>query len=229
MPAKNSRKTYVKDGYYHFYNRGVEKRNIFMDTQDYSVFLLYLKEYLSPKNEKELYLKLADENIKWNEKDKILKLLRLNNFNSTIDLLAYCLMPNHLHLLLKQSAENAIDSFFNSLMTRYVLYFNRKYKRVGPLFQGVYKAILVGNESQLLHLSRYIHRNPLTMTVDPVSYQNSYTSLPEFLGERKTAWIKPDEVLQSFQPGRKGQRSYSNFVNQLEEDLELIKPVVIED
>jgi len=228
VPARNSRKTYIKDGYYHLYNRGVEKRTIFSDAQDYSVFLGYLKEYLSPKNEAKLQSQLSDKNLAWSEKDKILKLLRLNNFSSKIDLLAHSLMPNHLHLLVKQSEENAIDSFFNPLMTRYVMFFNRKYKRVGPLFQGVYKAVVIEPEGQLLHLSRYIHRNPLTLSNNPLEHQGSYTSLPEYLGERKTDWVKPDEVIDSFLPGRGGRRSYSNFVSQTY-DLELIRPVIIDD
>lgn len=228
MPARNSRKTYIKNGYYHLYNRGVEKRTIFSDAQDYSVFLGYLNEYLSPKNETGLQSQLSDESLTWSEKDKILRLLRLNNFSSKIDLLAYSLMPNHLHLLIKQSEENAIDSFFNSLMTRYVMFFNRKYKRVGPLFQGVYKAVIVETEGQLLHLSRYIHRNPLTLTNNPFEHQRSYTSLPEYLGERKTDWVKQNDVTNTFLPGIRGRRSYSDFVNQVD-NLELIIPLLIED
>lgn len=228
MPAKNSRKIYIKNGYYHLYNRGVEKRVIFVDAQDYSVFLGYLKDYLLPKNETELQSQISREDLTWHEKDKILKLLRLNNFSSKIDLLCHSLMPNHLHLLLKQSEESAIDSFFNSLMTRYVMYFNHKYKRVGPLFEGVYKAVVVESEGQLLHLNRYIHRNPLALLSNPLGHQSLYTSLPEYLGERKTEWVKPDEILNIFLSEKKGRRSYSNFVNQ-SEDLELIKSVVIED
>ena len=81
MPSKNSTKTYVENGYYHIYNRGVERRLIFVNEQDYSVFLSYLKEYLLPKNEQELKQKLSDPNISSKEKDRVLKSLRMNNFN----------------------------------------------------------------------------------------------------------------------------------------------------
>lgn len=161
MPAKNSLKIYTPGGYYHIYNRGVEKRSVFQDKQDYEVFLSYLKTYLLPKDENSLREKLSDPTIGCREKDKILRLIRLNNFADEITLLAYCLMPNHFHLLIKQRSNIAIDRFMNSLSTRYTMYFNRKNNRVGSLYQDVYKAVLVQSDEQLLYLTKYIHRNPI--------------------------------------------------------------------
>lgn len=187
MAAKNSRKIYVENGLYHLYNRGVERKVIFADAQDYAVFLKYLRKYLEPKNEKDLHKKLSDEKVGGPEKDKILKLLRLNNFSQEIDLLAYCLMPNHFHFLVRQRTANGIDRFCNSLFTRYATYFNKKYLRVGRLFQDVYKAVLVDSEAYLLHLSRYIHRNPLELDDKTRrKHQETYSSLPEYLETRKT-------------------------------------------
>lgn len=219
MPAKNTRKIYKANGYYHLYNRGVEKRNIFENEQDYGVFLSYLKTYLSPKNEKELDEKLSDPKLPWPEKDKILKLLRLNNFVDEIHLLAYCLMPNHFHFLVKQKSATGIDVFMNSLNTRYVMYFNKKYKRVGPLYQGTYKAVLVETDEQFLHLSAYIHRNPAKLvpqskTMQGVALQTltkQPSSLPEYLGLRNSTWLKPDEILSFFSRTNKN-FSYEKFV-----------------
>jgi len=163
MPAKNSRKQYYENGYYHIYNRGVEKRKIFLDQQDYAVFLPYLKEYLLPKDERALSKRLMDSSITSIEKNKILKLLRLNNFSNEITLLAYCLMPNHFHFFVKQKSAGSIDKFMNSLGTRYTMYFNKKYDRVGSLYQGVYKAVSVNNESQFIYLSKYIHSQALAL------------------------------------------------------------------
>ena len=118
MPGKNSIKQYADNGYYHIYNRGVEKRVIFQDQQDYNVFLSYLKNYLLPKNDKELKEKLSDPNISYKERDKIIKLLGLNNFAGEITLIAYCLMPNHFHFQIKQKGGASIDKFMNSLATR---------------------------------------------------------------------------------------------------------------
>lgn len=226
MPAKNALKVYVENGYYHIYNRGIEKRNIFADRQDYSVFLAYLKEYLSPKNEKNLLSKLSEESLVWEEKDKILKLLRLNNFHNQLELLSYSLMPNHFHFLVKQEGPNVIDSFTRSLMTRYVMYFNKKNSRIGPLFQGVYKAVLLTSEEQLLHLSRYIHNNPLRLTKNQKESQDLYTSLPEFLGKRKTDWIKPDDILNYFSKSNPI-NSYRSFADG-SEDINSLKDIMIE-
>lgn len=228
MPAKNSTKLYIKNGYYHLYNRGVEKRVIFEDKQDHAVFLSYLKEYLLPKDEKGLRKKLVDPLISSQERDKILKALRMNNFSTEVNLLAYCLMPNHFHLLVKQSHETTIDSLMNSLCTRYSMYFNKKYKRVGPLYQGVYKAVIVDSDSQLLHLSRYIHRNPLSLQgVALQTLSNQPSSYAEYVGLRNTQWVHSKEIL-SFFSKKLPSLTYELFVSQREE-LEQIQDLRIDD
>lgn len=230
MPAKNSIKVYVEDGYYHLYNRGVNKQAIFMDEQDYAVFLSYLKTYLLPKNENELRQKLADPTTNYKEKDKILNLLKLNNFADEIILICHCLMPNHFHFLVKQNSENAIDSFMNSLGTRYTMYFNRKYKRVGPLYQGVYKAVMVVSDEQLLHLTRYIHRNPIHLDSKGDAFRAQImkqpSSYPEYLEQRKTEWVYPEEILKFFSKTNPA-LSYQAFTEQVE-NLALIEEVAID-
>lgn len=225
MPAKNSSKQYVENSFYHLYNRGVEKRIIFQDRQDYSVFLSYLKEYLVEKDKDELRRLLNEPNTSPQEKDRIIKLLRLNNFYNEITLLAYSLMSNHFHLLIRQKSWNAIDVFMNSLCTRYTMYFNRKYKRVGSLYQGVYKAVLVKTEGQLLHLSYYIHKQAIhiyknyVQIIQPCSY-------PEYLGERKTVWINTKIVLDYFSKDNP-RLSYQMFVQQAH-DSSFISQLLIE-
>lgn len=226
MPAKNSQKLYVEDAFYHLYNRGVEKRIIFSEAVDYGVFLSYLKEYLSPKPEQILQKQLLDPTVSPQIKDSIIKALQRNNFFKEITLLAYCLMPNHFHLLVRQKHPKSIDLFMNSLLTRYSMYFNRKNKRVGPLYQGVYKAVLVFSEEHLLHLSRYIHRNPLFLqgvTLQTLSEQHS--SYSEYLGKRKTAWVHQEQVLSFFKNGR---FSYESFIMEAD-DIEKIEGLVIDD
>lgn len=225
MPSRNATKQYVEDAYYHIYNRGVEKRIIFQDDQDYGVFLSYLKDYLLPRDTKLLTERLADPKTPPKEKDRILKLLRLNNFNEDIILLAYCLMPNHFHFLLKQRKPSSIDRFMNSLGTRYTMYFNRKNKRVGFLYQDVYKAVIVESDEQLLHLSRYIHRQALASQGDPLRSQPS--SYAEYLGLRHTKWIKPKEILSFFSKTNPA-LSYESFVTQ-REDFAHIQKLLIED
>lgn len=200
MPSKNEVKEYKENSFYHLYNRGVEKRIIFLDEQDYSVFLSYLKTYILPKDEKNLHNKLADPKVNYKEKDKIIKLLRLNNFHGNLELLAYCLMPNHFHFLVYQKTSDTIDKFMNSLITRYVMYFNKKYKRVGPLFQGLYKAVSVETDEQLIHLSRYIHLQSLASQGPPLrgKQPSSYLNYLKLISQE---WVKPEKVLVHFKGG----------------------------
>ena len=189
MPARNSRKLYLENGYYHLYNRGVEKRKIFLDRQDYNVFLSYLNDYLTPKDTELLYAQISDLRTSPEEKATARKLLRMNNFEGDLTMLAYCLMPNHFHFFIKQHNPNTIDKFMNSLGTRYTMYFNKKYERVGSLYQGVYKAAPILEETHYLHLSRYIHKQ---------AYKTQPCSYDEYLRKKITAWVKPDEILNFF-------------------------------
>lgn len=227
MPAKNSIKEFVENSYYHIYNRGVEKRQIFMDEKDYVVFLSYLKDYLLPKNDLNLREELININSSPEQKAYAMKMLKMNNFSNTIQLLAYCLMPNHFHLLIKQSLPTSIDSLMNSLCTRYSMYFNRRHKRVGHLFQGTYKAVLVRSEAQLLHLSRYIHKNPFLKGVPLQSY--TYSSYGDYLGKKNTQWIKPLDIMNYFTNSE--HNSYENFVedNNDSNSMDFVKELILDE
>jgi putative transposase len=155
----------------------------------------------------------------------------VKNFNNKIELLAYCLMPNHFHLLIKQFSKNDMNKFMQSVITRYSMYFNKKYDRVGKLFQGHYKAVLVSDESYLLHLSRYIHLNPSEYTKN---LESAYSSYAEYLGIRKTSWIKPELVLSFFNQStsdfHKNIHTYRNFVESNEIDSDsLLDRMKLED
>lgn len=229
MPARNSRKLYYEDGYYHIYNRGVEKRKIFMDQQDYGVFLGYLKEYLSPKDEKQLSERLASGDLSPQERNKVQKLLQMNNFYGEIKLLAYCLMPNHFHFFVKQKSADSMDKFMNSLGTRYTMYFNRKYDRVGSLYQGVYKAVAVTSDPQFIYLSKYIHKQALTMQGEAL-HENQPCSYKEYVGERNTKWVDPSEILALFS-NTDPKSSYAAFIQEYPDDKEvtIVDKVALED
>jgi len=205
MPARNSRKIYLANSYYHLYNRGVEKRIIFQDEQDYAVFLSYLKQYLLPKPISELQKKLSNPSTFYKERASIIQLIRLNNFSDNLKLLAYCLMPNHFHLEVNQETPETIDVFMNSLCTRYTMYFNKRHNRVGHLMQGVYKAVPVTSDSQLLELSRYIHKQAIVLNNQPSSYL-------EYMEQRKTEWVHPEIILNYFSKS-KPDMDYEYFVN----------------
>ena len=178
MPGRNVIKNYDDNGYYHIYNRGVEKREIFLDDQDYHVFLSYLKIYLSPVDDLE----------------KVSPSKKLKNYYGEVELLCYCLMSNHYHMIIKQHSSTAIIGFIRCVSTKYAMYFNKKYKRSGHLFQGVYRAVTIDSEPQLVHLSRYIHLNP-----DPAGLlQYPYSSLHNYLGKIKQTWINHEEIMSLF-------------------------------
>ncbi len=216
MPSRNVIKDYKENTFYHIYNRGVDKRIIFTDKVDYKKLLGYLKFYLSPVDLRGQTLKISPSK-------------QLNNFSEVVDLLAYCLMPNHFHLLIYQKTEMAIASFMQSIFTKYSIYFNRKHKRLGPLFQGRYRAVEVTSEAQLIYLSKYIskyiHRNPLDILparTDLAGYK--YSSYGNYLKKFSQNWVKPDEIISYFKTN-----SYKEFVEETDEkDLLIIKKVGID-
>lgn len=183
MPAKNSLKLYLENGYYHIYNRGAGKSEIFLDDQDYRVFLRFLEKYLDPKSE--------------------------HSLASEIMLLAYCLMPNHFHLFVRQKSRDGIIKFMRSLGTSYSMYFNNRYERSGTLFQGVYRAAIVETEAYFLHLSRYIHLNPTDVVDNCIEYP--YSSYRVYLEGSKIPWLDPTPVLSFFKTAKSNDSSLSKY------------------
>lgn len=176
MPSKNSRKIYVPATYYHVYNRGVEKREIFLDDTDYSVFLNLFKRYLSVSPKKDVRGR------------------QYQHLRGQVELLAYCLMPNHFHILVYVSDNpEYLPKLIQMVVNAYVDYFNRKYQRLGPLFQGRYKASIIDSDEYLLHISRYIHRNP----EDYLDWKPS--SLKYYLGTQKAEWLHSNRIMSLFE------------------------------
>lgn len=201
MPARNSVKIYLENTFYHVYNRGVEGRDIFGDRQDYKVFLSYMKRYLTK----------AVQNVQ-NEVSPRWRTRWRTDVVDKLELVAYCLMPNHFHFLVKQKTADGMTIFMKSLMNSYVKYFNQKYKRVGGLFQGVFKAVNIDEEAYLLHVTRYIHINPLEIIgVTLSNLENYYCSYGEYLGKRNTSWIHPADILSVFGSKLAGISTFSSY------------------
>ena len=203
MPVKNVIKNYAEDSYYHIYNRGVSKELIFVDEQDYVVFLGLLKRYLSEDNEKKL------------------NRVKYPNYKDNMDLIAYCLMPNHFHLFVYQREANAITNFVRSLSVSYSMYFNKKYRRQGSLFQQRYKAVDIKDDSQLIHITRYIHLNPDKYR----SYK--WSSYHYYVDNETPKWLKPAAILSLFRDSEE----YASFVSDYKsyrDDLKNIKESLID-
>lgn len=198
MPAKHTIRLYEADGYYHVYNRGVAKLPIFLDHADRYYFLGLFSRHLDPGND--------SHDTTGSPYPK---------FDTSIEILAYCLMRNHFHLLLRLGEDtNAITEFMRCLSTAYTMYFNRKYKRVDPLFQGRFKASKITNDAYLIHISRYIHLNPHGYK----TYE--FSSLPDYLGEPRHIWIKPAAILSLFGPDE-----YLPFLEDYETNKQLLEAI----
>lgn len=212
MPRKNEVKIYYQNAFYHIYNRGIDKREIFMEEYDYRVFLNLLKVALSNPEDYDVTVAGSHPAI-W--QDDFLKKTKIfhprKNFYGKIQLIAYCLMSNHFHLLIKQLDSESVSLFIKSITTAYVMYFNKKYERVGPLFQGPFKAIDVHDENYFIWLTRYIHRNPPNYT------NYSYSSYPEYLGKRHAKWVDFSAIAGSH-PATKDYESYRSFVETEKEE-----------
>ena len=143
---------------YHIYNRGVEKRKIFSENHDYLRFIHDLFEFNDVEPAGKIY---AYKQRKQYAEVGLPHMKQQRKF--IVEILSFCLMPNHFHLLLHQLSDNGITEFMRKLGTGYTNYFNIKYERVGSLFQGKYKASHIVDDKHLLYLPYYIHLNPLDM------------------------------------------------------------------
>ena len=142
-------------GIYHIYNRGVEKREVFTNKNDYERFVALL--YLCNNSN-------AIDMSRYFRGDKSLsEIMGATRGEQLVDIGSYCLMPNHFHLLLHERKEGGISAFMQKLSTAYSMYFNKRYKRSGALFEGRFKGRAVKNEQYLQHLFGYIHLNPIKL------------------------------------------------------------------
>lgn len=143
----------VIEGVYHIFTKSIAGFEIFNNDSEYSRMMEAMRYYQMKNTEVKFsqYIKLrnkADGNLL----DK----------NKLIEIIAYCLMPTHLHLILKQIREGGISIFMSNILNSYTRYFNIKHNRKGPLWESRFKSVLVETDEQLLHLTRYIHLNPVT-------------------------------------------------------------------
>ena len=182
--------------YYHIYNRGNEKKEIFREQDDFRFFLERMTKYLLPEKFKQRVRELLP--------------------NNTFSLISYCLMPNHFHLLIRQNTELPVTALMRRLGTSYSMYFNRKYQRVGGVFQDQYKMVLVDDNRYLIWLSAYIHQNPKVANLASNLKDYPWSSYNEFLGQSTLAICDKNIILQQFA----NLDEYSNF---LKESYSLIK------
>lgn len=222
MPS-NRKTVFANNQIYHVFNRGVERRNVFTSKRDYKRAIETIKYYqlkLPP-------YKLSKFLI---QNQQTLEELRAQNTDFCVEIIAYCLMPNHFHLVLKQLTDKGISKFISNFTNSYTRYFNTKNVRNGHLFQGAFKAVRVESDEQLVHLSRYVHINPvisyLIKVNDLVSYE--YSSLSEYLGLNNQGFCNTELVMNSFSEPKDYRKYLEDQISYIR-DLENITHLLLEE
>src|SRR3989344_8789044 len=205
----------VLESIYHIYNRGVEKRQLFMDTKDYLGFFKCLCLFNDSKP-------ILNAEYKFKNLDNI-----AIKRDMLVDVLAFCLMPNHFHLLLRQREKNGITKFMRKLCVGYANYFNLKHDRVGSLFQGRFKSVLIQNDSQFAYIPYYIHLNPLDLIMpdwrengvgklsQATNFLDSYkwSSHLDYLGKPNFPLVSQREILDEYFGGPGGyKKDFTAFI-----------------
>lgn len=141
--------------YYHLYNRGTDKREIFLDVHDYHRFIMLL--YLCNSNSPVDVQKLIREGRSFTE------ILKIERGEPLVAIGLWSLMPNHFHILVKEVTEGGITALMRKVLTGYSMYFNKKYNRSGNLFQGKFKSQHVPDDRYFQYLFSYVHLNPIKL------------------------------------------------------------------
>lgn len=166
------RKTnFANNEYYHIYNRGVDKRDVFLNEYDFERFLKSVYEFntVSPTG--------GLHQISFKRKNLPLSVPNAKSEN-LVEIIGYCINKNHYHFILKQLIDNGISKFMQKLGQGYAMYFNEKYKRNGTLFQGRFKSSHISSNEYLLHLSVYVNLN---YEVHKLSVPNAKSSWREYV------------------------------------------------
>jgi putative transposase len=167
MPAKHTQRSFIEGGLYHIYN-SAKKDLLFKEEEDYKTFLFYLYIYVRPiKSVLQQY-------------DELPFRLQIKNLNKEVDILTYCLMPDHFHIIVKQTSLQGVQKLLKQVTNAYTEYFNKKYRLTGPVVKGRYKAIVIEKEKHLLELSRYIHLHPVISQISQRAQDYEWSSMKEF-------------------------------------------------
>lgn len=169
----------VNNEYYHIYTRSIAGFKVFNDSSDYERMIELINLY-----------RFIDFEYKYSS-FKVLDIVhqntildRLNNDNHVyIEIISYCIMPTHIHFILKQTADSGISKYIGKVLNSYTKYFNLKHKRQGPLWSSRFKSVLVKNDEQLLHLTRYVHLNPTSAGLAKKPSDWAYSSYSEYIDQ----------------------------------------------
>lgn len=190
----------VEYEYYHVYNRGVEKRDVFLCDRDYLRFLESTKEFNSIKPIYSLYL---------HNQLKRKGVIDVGRIQKLVEIVCYCLNPNHFHFIIKQVEKKGISEFMKRLGGGYTKYFNYHYKRSGVLFQGKFKSARIRTNAHLLYLSAYVNRNYFIHGYGDDSNWK-YSSFLDYTKRGKSEICEMGVILNKF----KDKKDYREFIQE---------------
>lgn len=212
----------VNEEYYHIYSRSIAKFVIFNNDQEYlRMFeLINLLRYVNFDYQFSQFKRFVNK-----KQDAIVNSLKAED-QSLVDIVAYCLMPTHIHLVLRQNRDDGVVKYLAKLLNSYSKYFNTKHRRNGPLWSGRFKSVRVENDEQMLHLTRYVHLNPVSAGFIDRPKDWSFSSYQEYAGNNKSNICKYNSVL-DIDPVR-----YEKFVNDhadYQRQISYIKHLLFDD
>ena len=203
-------RSFFKGGIYHVFNRGVEKRTIYLDGRDYRRFLETL-----------VYYQQVTETLRRFARAGFTVERRQPPYRFKI--IAYCLMANHFHLMLEQVEEGGITNGLGQILNSYTKYFNTRYHRVGHLFQGRFQAVPVKTDEQFVHLARYIMINPhVAGFVSDISAY-PWSSAQEYFVDRREKICHQQKLLEYFSGDVGRMKQFMTDHMDYSRQLELIK------
>ena len=213
---------------YHIYNRGVDKRDIFMDDEDRFRFIHDLFEFNDENAVSNLGIHLNTNKTK----EVGLPYINRKPRKVLVEILAFCMMDNHYHMIVRQKAENGITEFMRKLGTGYTNYFNQKYERTGALFQGRFKSVCIKSNAHLMYLPIYIHLNPLDFKFhtwrekkiknykEAIEFLDSYrwSSYMDYTGQKNfPSLIKKDFILSRIGDEKKFKKEMIDWLKNFDE------------
>lgn len=205
---------------YHIFSRSIAGYVIFNSDGEYSRMLDVFEYYVNERPSLSIsrYLALSDEAQRERlEMDK--------NSERLVDIIAYCIMPTHIHLVLKQLKDKGIVLYMKNILNSYSRYFNTKHIRKGPLWEGRFKSVLIEKQEYLQHLTRYVHLNPVTskLTENPSNWK--YSSYNEYLNDDPEKLCRYADMLEI------DAQQYKTFVEDriaYQQELHQIKSMLLE-
>lgn len=209
---------FAPNEHFHIFGRGANKEKIFIDDEDKTRFIFLITHFQSPTKVYNVswYTKSFLKNGSFSTKEnKIHEILKERN----VRLIAFAIMPNHFHILVQNLEDGILSVYMHRILTAYSKYFNQKYNKKGHVFGGPFGAVHTKNNTQLLHLSAYIHKNPKEIKEWENRYDKyPYSSYQDYIGLNRWGNLLSTEiVLKQF----KDQAKYKDFVTEslAKEDL----------